>query len=321
MAMKLLLDCLVVAVRDEAAGVRSFFLKHRTRDELPPFEPGAHVTVRMPGGLRRSYSLSGDPATRSQWRITVQSEPKGLGGSLCMHRDVQAGDRLHVTYPDNRFALVDAPRYTLIGAGIGVTPLVAMAHELHRRGRPFRFVYCARNRLRAPLLAELQALCPPEQLHLQWSSEPGGTPGTGGRLDLEAELGRTARDTAVYVCGPGAMLDQARALGATLGLNVITEAFQGLSVEAARQGQAFEIQLRSSGRVLAVPETRSALDVLREAGEAIESQCEGGACGTCAVGYVAGEPVHRDTVLHPRDRAHRFITCVSRGKGCVTLDL
>ena len=73
---------LVVERRESAAeGVLALTLRHPLGEELPGWEPGAHVDVLLGPGLERQYSLCGDPADSSAWRIAVLREPDGRGGS------------------------------------------------------------------------------------------------------------------------------------------------------------------------------------------------------------------------------------------------
>ena len=54
-----------------------------------------------------------------------------------MHRAFRAGRRVFITRPRNHFPLVEsATRSLLFAGGIGVTPLLAMAHRLHALGAP-----------------------------------------------------------------------------------------------------------------------------------------------------------------------------------------
>ncbi len=64
---------------------------------------------------------------------------------------------MRITPPRNLFALAQAPRHMLIAGGIGVTPIIAMAHALAAWDEDFVLHYCAHNRATAPFLAELEA--------------------------------------------------------------------------------------------------------------------------------------------------------------------
>ena len=67
----------------EAERIAAFELRGPDGAALPPFTPGAHVDVHLPGGVVRQYSLCGDPADASRYVIAVllQEGP----GSRAMH--------------------------------------------------------------------------------------------------------------------------------------------------------------------------------------------------------------------------------------------
>ncbi|MGO4756370.1 oxidoreductase, partial [Streptomyces sp. 2MCAF27] len=44
---------------------------------LPSWEPGAHVELALPSGLRRAYSLCGDVADTESWTVAVHRVPDG----------------------------------------------------------------------------------------------------------------------------------------------------------------------------------------------------------------------------------------------------
>jgi ferredoxin len=90
--------------------------------------------------------------------------------------------------------------------------------------------------------------------------------------------------------------------------------------------EAFEVELASTGEVIAVPAGQSALDALEAAGANVMWSCREGTCGTCETGVTAGRIDHRDAILTEDERAVHdvFFPCVSRAaSGCprLTLDL
>ena len=318
MAMKLLIKTTVLSVREEAEGVRSFVLVPAKRPVLPPFPPGAHVIVQVPNGLRRVYSLCSDPADDTRWRIAVLREPAGLGGSACMHDNVREGTSLFVTYPDNHFPLdQEAGRHIFIAGGIGITPFLPMVIQARRMSAPFELHYCSRSASRAAFTGELEALCPPRTFFPHYD---GGNPSEG--LNIPQLLEKAETGTHVYACGPAGMLDAVRRASAQWpSTQVHYEAFSGLPIDQLSRGEPFRIRIASSGQLIEVGESKSARTALGEAGFAIDAVCERGVCGTCKVRYVAGEPVHRDSALMPTERASHFVTCVSRARGEIKLDL
>lgn len=130
----------------EAEGIRSFELVDPEGADLPPFEAGAHIDVHVPGGYTRQYSLCDSPSQRKHYRVAVLDAPDGRGGSRALHEKVRAGDLIQVSEPRNLFPLQHgAKRSVLLAGGIGVTPMMAMAEELQRRGERFELHYCTQS--------------------------------------------------------------------------------------------------------------------------------------------------------------------------------
>ena len=65
-------------------GIYLFELRNPEGSELPPFTPGSHLTVEVPNGSRRNYSLCSDPAERMYYQIAVKRDEAGRGGSVSM---------------------------------------------------------------------------------------------------------------------------------------------------------------------------------------------------------------------------------------------
>jgi vanillate O-demethylase ferredoxin subunit len=315
MSARLVMKLRVEAAEPSTPEVTLFTLAHRTRPELPAWTPGAHVDLRLPDGRVRQYSLCGDPAERGRWRIAVKREEEGRGGSRWCHESLAPGAPVLVSAPRNNFPLADtAARHVLVGGGIGVTPLAAMARHLLRTGADFTLHHAARAAAQAPLLPELRALCG-DRLVTWFGDE--------GRRFHPGALGPPAEGTHLYLCGPPGMTDAVRAAATTAGwpeAQVHAEAFQPPSDEKFAP-EPFDILLASTGARLHVPADRTALAALRDAGIDLPSACENGICGSCLCGYRDGAVVHRDQVLPAAERTRRMAPCVSRARGRVTLEL
>jgi len=296
-----------------ADGVLALWLVPAGARPLPAWTPGAHIDVRLPGGLLRQYSLCGSPASQLGWRIAVLLEPGGRGGSARLHQDLAEGDELTVSPPRNHFELHNADAYLFIAGGIGITPILPMIAEAERLGRPWRLAYAGRSRATMAFLDELGRYGGKVTL---WPGDETG------RMDLAALLAPVASAVpgpAVYCCGPASLLDDVAARCAALGLPAGTlhiERFTPQDGAAGHAGDRFEVELASSGRVIAVDGGQSVLAALRAAGVEMLSSCEEGTCGTCETGVVAGIPDHRDTVLTPAEQAacDLMMVCVSRAK-------
>ncbi len=196
----------VVSVHDETPMIRSFELAAPGGGELPAFTAGAHVIVHLPGGYERQYSLSGDPADASRYRLGILKLENGRGGSATFHREINPGDRLNVSMPRNHFGLDDAARhFRLIAGGIGLTPFMSMVPILKREMRVFHLDICTRAREDTPFLNELDQLV---SEGVATFHHDGGNPENG--LQVEDSLREVDLSRHVYCCGPMGLMKAVR---------------------------------------------------------------------------------------------------------------
>src|SRR5690348_3765906 len=114
---------------------------------LPEFTAGAHVALTLPNGLVRKYSLCNDPAEHDRYLVAVKRESPSRGGSVALIDKVSIGDALPVAPPVNDFPLpARATDFLFIAGGIGITPMMAMIHQLKaEEGKRFRLFYLTRS--------------------------------------------------------------------------------------------------------------------------------------------------------------------------------
>ncbi|MFJ2395658.1 MULTISPECIES: PDR/VanB family oxidoreductase [unclassified Streptomyces] len=297
---------LVVAEREFVAdGVVALTLRHSRGEELPGWEPGAHVDVVLGPGLERQYSLCGDPADHGAWRIAVLREPHGRGGSSHVHERVDVGDRVRVRGPRNHFALTPAPRYRFVAGGIGITPILPMLAAAQAAGAEWTLLYGGRARGSMAFVRELSRYGDRVTIAPQDES---------GLLDLDSVLSDIPGGTLVYCCGPGPLLDAVQERCPAGLLHV--ERFAPKAQEPDSDDE-FEVVLARSGRTLTVPADVSVLDTVRGAGVEVLFSCAEGTCGTCETDVLEGTPDHRDSVLTDAERAagETMLICVSRCRG------
>lgn len=310
----------VRGIRLEAEGIHAYELCDPDGGELPETEAGAHVDVRLPSGLVRSYSLAGDPRDRSRWFLGVLRDPKGKGGSRAMHETVRVGDVLTLGWPRNAFALAPGADHTiLLAGGIGITPLKSMAHTLARQGGPFELHYCARGTQHAAFLDELSVLVPPGSLNLHFD---GGDPARG--LDIRGLLASPRAGTHVYYCGPaGFMKACAEASSHWPAGSVHSEHFKPPeTTRASTPTGAFEVRLARSGVTLQVQPEQTIVQAIEVAGVRVPTSCLSGLCGACKVDYLEGEVEHHDYILSEEEKRRCLTVCVSRAKSAnLVLDL
>lgn len=303
----------VRAVGREAEGISVFELVEPDGGTLPPFTAGAHVEVDVPGGMKRQYSLCNDPDERHRYVIAVLKEPAGRGGSKAMHETVRVGSLLSVSAPINRFALAgqEARFHLLLAGGIGITPLMAMIETLESQGARWKLHYCTRSPDTTAFRARLEPRIAAGTVALH---HDGGDPSRG--LDLRALLADYELGTHVYFCGPPGFMSAAEASTAAWPPHCVHfEYFTGAESDPGRENLPFRIELKRSATVLEVPADRTIVDVLRDAGHEVETDCEDGYCGTCITRYLEGEPEHRDTVLSENERGRYVMICCARAKG------
>jgi len=278
---------------------------------LPTHQPGAHIDVHLPNGLVRQYSLTNAPGEGSLYRIGVKLEPDSRGGSACLHETVKEGDVLAISEPRNNFPLRrDTVKTILIAGGIGVTPLLAMAQTLRSNNLDYELHYFAQTDGHLAFPEVLHELGDAVVLRL------GLSPDETSRA-LTVLLAGYKPAMHIYVCGPGPMLEATRriASGADWPDEAVHfEYFQNtIEVDSS---SSFEVSLARSALTLEVPSGKTILEVLRDNGIALISSCEQGACGTCEVAVIEGEPEHQDVYLNDSEKlaGQRIMTCVSRAK-------
>lgn len=280
--------------------------------ELPPFEAGAHVDLHLGEGLVRQYSLAGNPGERTVYRLGILKDPNSRGGSTAAHERLQEGTEVRIGVPRNHFPLaMEAERSVLIGGGIGITPMIAMAHALFDAGKAFELHYCGRNRAACAFLDELVAGPFADCLHPHFDDGAAEQ-----RLDLAAALGAVAPGTHLYVCGPTGFMDWVIAEAGRLGFppaQIHKEYFQ---VEADTSGDAFDVVAKRSGKTVRVAEGQSIVEALATVGIKVTMSCEQGVCGTCLCNVLEGVPDHRDVFLTDEEKADndQILLCCSRAK-------
>ena len=202
----------------ESDEVVSFVFEARDGGPLVDFNAGQHLPIELEDagkgcGVSRTYSLSNGPG-QGRYRISVKRHPQGVA-SRCLHDHVEVGAILSARAPAGDFVLdPSSPRpVVLVSAGVGLTPLVSMLHELVGGGDSRRvwFVHGARDARHHALADEVSGLAaraPNVRLHVAFSQpspedELGRHYDSVGRVDgallqkLLPEL-----DADFYVCGP-----------------------------------------------------------------------------------------------------------------------
>jgi ferredoxin-NADP reductase len=267
------------------------------------WDAGSHITLHLPNGLERQYSLCGDPTDRTGYEIAVLNTHGKGGGSSWIHENVKIGAVITVSGPRNHFPLVPSKHYLFIAGGIGVTPIRAMIESMPAR-RDWHLLYLGKNRQGMAFAEELETQFG-ERITVHESER-------SGRLDLAALLESTNAD--VFCCGPESLMAEVEARIPKGRAHV--ERFS--PVERAQEGgpRPVVVRLASTGNTIDVAANVSIADALIKAGINVEKSCGRGVCGTCELRVIDGTPAHLDSVTSDdvKNQLGVFYPCVSRAE-------
>jgi ferredoxin-NADP reductase/MOSC domain-containing protein YiiM len=342
----------VSKVVPESADVSSIYLTAPDNGPLPAARAGQYLTLRVTGAGQpapvRSYSLSSAPGT-SAYRISVKREPHGIASSY-LNGSLVPGTEFEVAAPRGDFVLDDGPEpVLLISAGIGLTPVLAMLHELaaRRSERDVWWIHGARGPREHPLAAEARALLaslPHAREHVCYSSatpserhRAGAAPGRLSK-DKLADLGVPAGASA-YVCGPAAFMADLRDALAAIGLDpgrVHTELFgarppvnPGLTGQTLRPphqppglaGTGPLVTFARSGLTVPFdPARHSVLDLADACDVPTRWSCRSGVCHTCATPLLSGDVAYApDPLEAPADG--QVLICCAQPRADIVLDM
>lgn len=184
----------------EASQVESFRIRPTAAPSFPKQHPGDAIDLMLPTGDVRTYSLSGSPFSSSSFEITVKREPKGQV-STWLHDNATEGTEVWVRGPNPGFTL-SSPHYKiLIGAGVGLAPLIPIAETLARLGAGFELHACVKTKDALPFRDRISgAIHTRTRLHISESD---------GRIDFVDVFSRQSKQSEIMVCGPDGFLDSA----------------------------------------------------------------------------------------------------------------
>jgi uncharacterized protein len=345
----------VAAIVDEARNIKSFYFTPVDARPLARFSPGQYLTFRLsiPGSdapLVRCYSLSDRPR-EDYYRCTIKriappgDQPNAACGRVSgyFHEAVKVGDVLDVRAPAGTF-LVDplgADPIVLVGAGIGITPLVSMLDAiLHAGGsRNVYVLFGFHHGGDHPFKDRLTRLAQTHRnikLHVSYSSPRAQDMlyrdyNHVGRMTIDRVRAiLPSNNFRFFVCGPGAMMESLVPALCAWGVpesHVFFEAFGPASVKRVAAGQGAgaivapcEVRFERSGRTHTWDGTADSILAFGESsGVALASGCRAGSCGECMVAIRSGTIVSlkRSGVTVP---AGHCLTCISVPDGELVLE-
>lgn len=354
----------VERIENESDEVKSFYLAATNSRPLPKSLAGQHVLVSNSGHISsedaaagrkpvsRCYTLS-STANPRYWRISVKRQ--AVPGEFCeqslsnyLHEKVSVGDHLQVKGPRGHFTIEKAglAPVLLFGAGVGVTPVVAMATALaeQQSDRPIWIFYQTQTPEQAALAGELIRLTKDYSnvtLNVAFSKIENLGKGhrasnmqfLGGRVDPKklAEMTPHFQTGHCFLCGPSQwMQDTIEALEQrgfaknrihyeSFGSTLVTE---NTSTETSTTvSDGFSVSCKDSKVALNFQVGQgSLLDQLQRAGADVAGGCRVGDCGTCMTKLLRGN-LDRGATNCPDLQEGWILPCVAIPQSDVELQL
>ncbi|QYJ03655.1 phenylacetate-CoA oxygenase/reductase subunit PaaK [Nocardioides panacisoli] len=321
---------------DDAVAV-TFAVPEDLREDFD-FAAGQSLTLRrvIDGEEhRRSYSICAPVGAAP--RIGVREIPDGLFSRWLVH-EVRPGDRIEVQPPSGSFRADPSPagRHLCIAAGSGITPMLSIASSvLAHPDAEVTLLYGNRATATVMFAEELADLKDAHHdrfglVHVL-SREPRDVDLFSGRLDGErlrellTRLVPVGDMDHVWLCGPVAMLTEARTVLTDLGVSsdrVHAELFhvdepppQLRHPERVVEGVTSDVTLVLDGRSATTPMPRDStiLDAAQRTRSDLPFACKGGVCGTCRARIREGDvDMVRNYALEPHEVERDFVlTCQS----------
>ena len=309
--------------------VKTFRFKPADGRQVPfDYLPGQFLTLHIaPNGVptKRSYTIAAAPTWRDRIEITVKREDHGLV-SRWLHDELRPGDEVEIEAPNGTFVFsgTEAESIVLIGAGVGITPMMSVVRYLtdtRWSGKIYLILgfRAPRDFIFREELAAQQARNPNLSVAVTMSN-PGSEPWSGpvGHIDaaLLASAVEDIRSRRAHICGPPSMMEATKATLLMLGVPIAqikTEAFGTLKRDPRSKGAASveataKVFFQTSDMTAFVPVEATILDASDEAGVFIDNACRSGTCGSCRVKLVSGSVrMAVEDALTEQDKADGYI--------------
>lgn len=337
-------DFVVTRIVPESEIICSFYLAPQT--PLPrDFVPGEYLlfehTEPDAKPVRREYSISGQCS--DGLRVTIKHEtapnaavPDGVMSSR-FHTALKPGDVLRAAGPMGKFTLdrESTRPAVLLSGGVGLTPLVAMAHDLAAEGtRQTLFIHACENGRVHAMGREMRDLAtkhPNFSTHFVYRS-----PESGDRLKTDYDSTGIVEkplldellpglDCDFYLCGPApfmqAMYDLLHEMGVQTD-RISYEFFGPASVLRPRNGAAPEPGTKAGDTAQPTvtfartgieaswdPDIENLLEFAEDNGVMVDFSCRAGSCDTCKTKVLSGDVSYPQTPFELPAKGYALLCC------------
>lgn len=327
------LALIITGIRQLTPNIRAYELRDPAGKTLPAITAGAHLSmpINMPNKslAYRQYSICSNPKRTDIYEIAVLNhasehddhKAKIKSASYQLHQQYQLGDRIYCQPPQNHFLLADelhkqgAPA-VLIAAGIGITPIKAMAQKLQCAQRDFSFHYAGKSlahmafadRLQREFSDKLTFYCADKNQLLQ----------------LESIFSHADKSSIFYLCGPETLINEALVLAKQLKIPQEQLRYERFNSSIAENAKPISVTLQRSNVTLNVAANETVLDAMLAANIPALYSCKTGDCKTCQVKVLSGKVKHLDSALSDDEKQQQNLMCpcISRADSDhLTLDI
>ncbi|WP_257349204.1 PDR/VanB family oxidoreductase [Pseudalkalibacillus decolorationis] len=283
---------------------------------LPTFGPGSHLPLHLPMGLRH-YSIINNPLqSSSEFMIAVKKISGYNSGSTYLHEQIEEGEHITISPPDNYFPLhLKAKHHVFYAAGIGITPVLSMLSYLKTIGHSYELHYSARSIEECAFYDYIQA-------EFRNHSTFYFMERSKRMKQMKESLLHRKVGTHIYVCGPQTFMDALVMYAKEQSYprnHIHVERFKSLGNKQVRSD--FTVSLVKKNETFKVRADQSLLEALLERGIEQPHACRMGICGTCEVEYTDGEIEHLDSFLTKEEKKNKLLSCVSRGCNHLRINL
>jgi len=318
----------LVNTKDESANIRSFMFKPTHGADIQPYLAGQHISIRVDISgkkLIRQYSLTSNTDKHDYYQISVKYEHAGEVSQF-LHTELEVGDQVELTTAKGTFSLKqDSKRpLLLIGAGVGITPIYAMAEALVRQTSHRQVsIWQSNSRIKERAFYDefkqmayrfnnfdyKSFISRPETRAISHERH--------GRITSQDYQQLNITDYDIYLCGPENFMQYQSQLLRELGVedsHIFDEAFGPAKIKARRSEQtavSAKVQFKASDiHAEWVTGQGSLLEFAEQQGLRPEYSCRNGSCGSCKVKLHSGSV----TYIHPPTaevEAQQVLLCCS----------
>ncbi|ARQ00651.1 1,2-phenylacetyl-CoA epoxidase subunit PaaE [Pseudorhodoplanes sinuspersici] len=311
------------------------------------FSPGQHLTLRQEcdgQDIRRSYSICAG-LDDGELRVAVKKVEGGVFSTLC-NDAIKPGDVIDVMTPQGRFGVMPNPdasrNYLAIAAGSGITPILSLLRSTLTREPNSRFALIYGNRTTKNIIFKEALEDLKDQfldrlvVHHVLSREQQDIDLFNGRIDadkIETLLKSFAPADEIdhaFLCGPGAMIEEAKTTLLRLGtpdtkIHIEYFSTDGLPIAPRRAVHAdatsedkpvaqARITLHGSAYNVPMFDGETVIEAGERVGLEMPYSCRGGMCCTCRAKLVSGEvDMELNYSLEPWEmEAGYVLTCQAR---------